>query len=144
MKTPNFMDLTVTASLKALIQNRISAQGPIPFEVFMEMALYHPDLGFFATDRLRSEKAGDFLTSPEVSDLFGETLAGVVSQERDRLGGGSFQSIVAGADSFQLIEVGAGSGSLVRSMLSKLDVEVLAVEASPAARAALRKVLPQE
>ena len=128
------MDLTVPASLKALIQNRISAEGPIPFEVFMEMALYHPDLGFFATDRLRSEKAGDFLTSPEVSDLFGETLAGFVSKERDRLGG----------DSFQLIEVGAGSGSLLRSMLSKLDVEVLAVEASPAARAALRKVLPQE
>ena len=104
MNTPNFMDLTVPASLKDVIQARISTEGPIPFEVFMEMALYHPDLGFFATDRLRSEKAGDFLTSPEVSGLFGETLAVFVSKERERIG-----------EPFQLIEVGAGSGSLLRS-----------------------------
>jgi len=127
------MDLTVPASLKDLIQNRISSVGPIPFEAFMEMALYHPDLGFFATDRLRSEKAGDFLTSPEVSGLFGETLAVFVAGERERIG-----------EPFQLIEVGAGSGSLLRTLLSKLDVEVVAVEASPAARASLADVLPQD
>jgi len=125
------MDVTVPVSLKDLIRNRISSEGPMPFETFMEMALYHPDLGFFATDRLRSEKAGDFLTSPEVSVLFGETLAVFVSEERERLG-----------DPFQLIEVGAGSGSLLRSVLSKLDVEVIAVEASPAARTALLGTLP--
>jgi SAM-dependent MidA family methyltransferase len=133
MKTPNFMDPTVPASLKALIQNRISAQGPIPFEVFMEMSLYHPDLGFFGTDRLRSEKAGDFLTSPEVSALFGESLAEFVSLERERIG-----------EPFQVVEVGAGSGSLLRSLLSKIDVEAIAIEASPAARNSLREVLPQD
>jgi len=126
------MDPTVPVSLKDLIQNRISSEGPIPFEVFMEMALYHPNLGFFASDRLRSEKAGDFLTSPEVSGLFGETLAVYVSGERQRIG-----------EPFQLVEVGAGSGSLLRSLLSRLDVEVLAIEASPAARASLRDVLPE-
>jgi SAM-dependent MidA family methyltransferase len=125
------MDQTVAASLKGLIRNRISEEGPLPFEVFMEMALYHPYLGFFSSDRLRSEKAGDFLTSPEVSGLFGETLAVYVSQERERLG-----------EPFQLVEAGAGSGSLVRSLLSKLEVEVVAVEASPAARAALLDLLP--
>ncbi|HLF61477.1 MAG TPA: SAM-dependent methyltransferase [Acidimicrobiia bacterium] len=131
MKTPNSMDPTVPLSLKDLIQNRISSEGPIPFEVFMEMALYHPDLGFFASNRLRSEMAGDFLTSPEVSALFGETLASYVSVERERIG-----------EPFRLIEVGAGSGSLLRSLLSKLDVEVLAIDASPAARASLRDVVP--
>jgi SAM-dependent MidA family methyltransferase len=125
------MDQTVPAPLKDLIQKRISEQGPLPFEVFMEMALYHPDLGFFASDRLRSEKAGDFLTSPEVSGLFGETLAVFVSRERERIG-----------EPFQLVEVGAGSGSLISSMLSKIDVEVIAVEASPAARSALGDQLP--
>jgi SAM-dependent MidA family methyltransferase len=127
------MDPTVPASLKALIQNRISAEGPIPFEVFMEMALYHPDLGFFGTDRLRSEKAGDFLTSPEVSPLFGETLAEFVSRERERIG-----------EPFQVVEAGAGSGSLLRSLLSKLKVEAIAIEASPAARTSLRDVLPKD
>jgi SAM-dependent MidA family methyltransferase len=99
----------------------------------MDMALYHPDLGFFASDRLRSEKAGDFLTSPEVSGLFGEVLARFVSQERERIG-----------DPFHLIEVGSGSGSLLRSLLSKIDVGVLAIDASPAARTALRDFLPDE
>ncbi|MEX1124786.1 MAG: SAM-dependent methyltransferase [Acidimicrobiia bacterium] len=127
------MDLTVPMSLKDLIQDRISSEGPIPFEVFMEMALYHPDLGFFASGRLRSEKAGDFLTSPEVSGLFGETLALYVSRERDRIG-----------EPFQLIEVGAGSGSLLRSLLPKLDLEVTAIDASPAARASLRDFLPDD
>jgi SAM-dependent MidA family methyltransferase len=133
MKTPNSMDLTVPVSLKDLIQNRISSEGPVPFEVFMEMALYHPNLGFFASDQLRSEKAGDFLTSPEVSGLFGETLAVYVSGERQRIG-----------EPFQLVEVGSGSGSLLRSLLSRLDVEVVAVEASPAARASLRDALPED
>ncbi len=119
--------------LKDLIQNRISRDGPIPFEVFMEMALYHPDLGFFASDRLRSEKSGDFLTSPEVSALFGETLAVFVSQESERLGA-----------PFQLVEAGAGSGSLIRPLLQKVNVEVIAVEASPAARTALRALLPDD
>lgn len=127
------MDLTVPVSLKDLIRNRISSEGPIPFEAFMEMALYHPDLSFFATDRLRSEKAGDFLTSPEVSGLFGETLAVFVARERERIG-----------EPFHLIEVGAGSGSLLRSVLSKLELDAVAVEASPAARAALRDVLTED
>jgi len=127
------MDPTVPPSLKALIQNRIFVEGPIPFEVFMEMALYHPDLGFFGSDRLRSEKAGDFLTSPEVSPLFGETLAEFVSRERERIG-----------EPFQVVEAGAGSGSLLRSMLSKLPVDAIAIEASPAARTSLREVLPQD
>jgi SAM-dependent MidA family methyltransferase len=125
------MEQTVPISLKDLIQDRISEDGPLPFEGFMDMALYHPDLGFFSSDRLRSEKSGDFLTSPEVSRLFGETLSVFVSRERDRLG-----------EPFQMVEVGAGSGSLIRALLSTLQVEVVAVEASPAARTALQNLLP--
>jgi SAM-dependent MidA family methyltransferase len=64
--------------------------------------------------------------------LFGETLAVYVSGERQRIG-----------EPFQLVEVGSGSGSLLRSLLSRLDVEVVAVEASPAARASLRDALPE-
>ncbi|MGH8914801.1 MAG: class I SAM-dependent methyltransferase [Acidimicrobiia bacterium] len=120
-------------SLKKLIKQMITAGGPIPFEEFMRLALYHPDGGFFATGKLRSEKAGDFLTSPEVSSLFGQTLAVHVKRERDRLG-----------DPFELVEVGAGSGSLLRPLLDAIEVDARAVEASPAARQALRDVLPQD
>lgn len=97
----------------------------MPFDRFMEISLYDLE-GFFGGDELRSERSGDFLTSPEVSTLFGETLAKYVDQEQARIG-----------DPFQLVEVAAGSGSLLRPMLETIEVNTLAVEASPAARARL-------
>lgn len=103
----------------------------MPFERFMEIALYDPEGGFFGSGKLRSEKAGDFLTSPEVSSMFGETLAVFVQRERERIG-----------EPFQVVEVGAGSGSLLRSLLATIDVEAVAVEASSAAREALGGFLP--
>jgi SAM-dependent MidA family methyltransferase len=103
----------------------------MPFEEFMRLALYHPDGGYFADGRLRSERAGDFLTSPEVSGLFGEMLARFVAAERNRIG-----------EPFEVVEVGAGSGSLLRSLLGSLEVVARAVEVSPAAREALSGLLP--
>ncbi|MFZ0015638.1 MAG: SAM-dependent methyltransferase [Acidimicrobiia bacterium] len=125
-------------NLKQRILAEIAAGGPMPFERFMEMALYDAE-GFFGGDRLRSDKGGDFLTSPEVSPLFGETLATWVRSVHARIG-----------DPFQVVEVAAGSGSLLRPLLAEMDVEAIAVEVSPAARAALsglaaiRERLPTE
>lgn len=109
-------------NLKNRIVEQIRSQGPMPFERFMELSLYDAD-GFFGGKTLRSEKGGDFLTSPEVSSLFGETLAEYVRGEMGRIG-----------EPFQLVEVGAGSGSLLRSLLDVVDVDAMAVETSPAAR----------
>ncbi len=95
----------------------------------MAISLYHPQ-GFFGGDVLRSDKGGDFLTSPEVSSLFGETLASHVEAERGRIG-----------EPFNVVEVGAGSGSLLESLLAAIDVPVQAIEASPAARSSLEQKL---
>ncbi len=51
----------------------------------MAAALYDPEGGFFTSKSLRSVKGGDFLTSPEVSPLFGETLAKFVDEELSTL-----------------------------------------------------------
>ena len=110
----------------------ITREGPVPFERFMELALYG-DGGFFASETLRSVKAGDFLTSPEVSSLFGETVAELVRREHERIG-----------DPFALVEVAGGSGSLLRSLLGVHPVATWAVEVSPAARAALAEVVGVE
>lgn len=112
------------------IRQRIELEGPIPFEEFQTLALYDPDGGFFSSPVLRSTRDGDFLTSPEVSPLFGATLARFVASERERLGCPS---------RFAVVEVAAGSGSLLRPLLDGLegDLEVWAVEVSQAARAAL-------
>src|SRR5688572_31995858 len=117
-------------NLQQRIRRDIVATGPIPFDVFMQLALYDPDGGFFATGKLGSERGGDFLTSPEVSALFGETLARFVEQEQERIG-----------QPFEVVEVAAGSGSLIGPLKTAIDVEVSAVEASPAAREALGALL---
>ncbi len=119
--------------MKGRIVAEIRRNGPIPFERFMELSLYDPDGGFFTGRELRSQKAGDFLTSPEVSPLFGETLAAFVRAERDRIG-----------DPFVLVEVAGGSGSLLRPLLAAEPVPAWAVEASPAAREALAGVVGEE
>ncbi len=123
-------------SLRSALIRRISKGGPIPFEDFMAAALYDPAGGFFTSRSLRSVKDGDFLTSPEVSPLFGQTLAKFVDDE-----------LLAVSDrGAVLVEVGAGSGSLLGPLLATLatPVEAWAVEASPAARQALRGVLPPD
>jgi len=116
-------------NLKQRIIEDIGANGPMPFERFMHTALYGPD-GFFGGGTLRSQKSGDFLTSPEVSSLFGETLAKYVDHVRQEIG-----------EPFRLVEVAAGSGSLLRPLLATIDVDAVTVEVSPAARRALSDIV---
>lgn len=104
------------------IREEIESRGPMPFDRFMELALYDAESGFFGSGPLRSTKSGDFLTSPEVSPWFGRTLAKAVGAPRT------------------LIEVGAGSGSLIAPLVEALPnrpQRIVAVDASPAARLAL-------
>lgn len=115
--------------MRDVIAARVAESGPLPFEEFMRLALYGEG-GFFTSSTLRSQRGGDFLTSPEVSALFGETLATLVEAERERIG-----------EPFRLVEVAGGSGSLLRSLLTAVDVEAWAVEVSPAAVEALSEVV---
>ncbi len=112
----------------------------MPFEEFMAACLYDPDGGFFATGPLRSVKEGDFLTSPEVSPWFGRMLARFVE---------SRVTSRESRDPFLVVDVGAGSGSLLKPLIDglatgdwRLATQFHAVEASPAAREALRSVVP--
>lgn len=118
-------------TLETRIIAEIRAGGPMPFERFMDLALYDPE-GFFGGSILRSDKAGDFLTSPEVSSMFGETLAIFMERERTRIG-----------EPFELVEVASGSGSLLGPLLETSKVGATAVEVSPAARQALASSLPE-
>lgn len=116
------------------IVEEIATDGPIGFDRFMELALYDRDAGYFAAGRLRSDRSGDFLTSPEVSPLFGTTLARFVDAECVRMGGPC-----------ELVEVGGGSGSLLRPLLDALvsTVDVSVVERSPAALLSITERVPE-
>lgn len=100
----------------------------------MDLALYDPAGGYFtASATLRSSEAGDFLTSPEVSPLFGATLARFVEAEMGRAG-------------LVLIEAGAGSGSLLRALVDDLSGRLdalYAVEVAAAATDRLRASVPE-
>ncbi len=62
--------------LRRLILQDIAQQGGwIPFSRFMELALYAPGLGYYTAGARKFGEAGEFVTAPEISPLFGRTLA---------------------------------------------------------------------
>lgn len=99
-----------SALLTTKISTGIDQQGGIlEFSDFMRMALYEPGLGYYMAGLQRFGWAGDFITAPELGDLFGICLARQCAEILEHLGGGS------------ILEVGAGSGALAVSILTALE-----------------------
>ncbi|MDQ3526256.1 MAG: class I SAM-dependent methyltransferase, partial [Chloroflexota bacterium] len=59
----------------SILRDEIGRAGAITFARFMEVALYHPDVGYYRTPARRPGRAGDFITAPEVHPFFGITIA---------------------------------------------------------------------
>jgi SAM-dependent MidA family methyltransferase len=83
--------------------------GAIPFSRYMELCLYSPGYGYYSAGSQKFGAAGDFVTSPEVSPLFGRCLAQTCSSVLTSLGGG------------RILEFGAGTGKLAVAMLAELE-----------------------
>jgi len=101
---------------------RIARHGSVGFDEFVEVALYHPDGGFFAAGGGAGRAGADFVTSPEVGPLFGAVVARYLDARWAELGR---------PDPFVVVEAGAGRGALAISVLA----------ASPECAPALRYVL---
>jgi len=84
-----------------------SAGGCIRFDEFMRIALYEPGLGYYLGGAIKFGRAGDFVTAPEISSLFGRCLA--------REGAGVLAQ--TGGD---ILEFGGGSGALAAGILTEL------------------------
>jgi len=96
--------------LEALIQQRIRSEGPMPFAAFMELALYHPEYGYYNNvERPRIGPSGDFLTSPETHPAFGFLLARRLLE--------LWQGLACPPE-FTVVEMGPGSGSLAGQILA--------------------------
>ena len=101
--------LAHSAKLNELIRQEIAAQGGwIPFSRFMELALYAPGLGYYTAGARKFGEAGDFITAPELSALFGRTMARQLV-ELMRL------------STPHILELGAGSGKLALDILGELE-----------------------
>jgi SAM-dependent MidA family methyltransferase len=96
--------------MRALLTRAIAdADGALPFDSYMEKALYAPGLGYYANSRRKFGEAGDFVTAPEVSPLFSQCLARQVAECLHNL------------DDSSVLEFGAGSGRMAADLLAELD-----------------------
>jgi SAM-dependent MidA family methyltransferase len=93
----------------AFIRERIKAAGGwLPFDAFMDLALYAPGLGYYSAGSTKIGRGGDFTTAPEVSDLFSRCVGRQCSEVLEK-GGGS------------ILELGAGTGRLAAAVLAELS-----------------------
>ncbi len=99
----------MSEKLQQLIAREIErAGGWLSFSRYMELALYAPGLGYYMAGARRLGRDGDFVTAPEISPLFGRTLARQVKQ-------------LAGFGLSEILEIGAGSGALAADLLLELE-----------------------
>ncbi|MDF0645430.1 MAG: SAM-dependent methyltransferase [Nitrospira sp.] len=134
------MAITGHPQLTAAIVSEITSSGPMPFVRFMDLALYHPQYGYYmrppeaGTERIGW--SGDFYTSSDVHPILGQTLARQAQQ---------IDALLGHPDPFTVVEMGPGKGLLAAHFLSACEAEgfdvwgrrlrYVLVERSPAMRA---------
>lgn len=95
-----------------MLREEIAREGRITFARFMEIAIYQPEHGYYASDEVRVGTEGDFLTGPETHPIFGWALARQIAECWELLGK---------PEAFTVREYGAGRGALASSMLTGLQ-----------------------
>ncbi|MCH8200522.1 MAG: SAM-dependent methyltransferase [Chloroflexi bacterium] len=105
-----FEPVTENAALKAAIVSAIDdAGGALPFRDFMQLALYHPTLGYYTSRREVIGRTADYVTSPELTPLFGAMLGRQLREMWERLDR---------PERFDAVEAGPGTGILARDVLA--------------------------
>ena len=110
-------------------QTIVDRGGAIPFAEYMDLALYHPQRGYYSQSTARYGRAGDFLTAPTASPWYSRVFAGILERLAGRCG------------SMVLVDLAAGDGSFLEATLAALGEgwnsvikRVVAVEQSEAMR----------
>ncbi|HEX7421966.1 MAG TPA: SAM-dependent methyltransferase [Thermoanaerobaculia bacterium] len=95
--------MPASADLAGVIRNLLR-DNDLPFRDFVELALYHPQLGYYAK---RARPEADYVTSPRLSPLFAVTLGKLVSEFTSRVDD----------ELSTVVDIGCGDGSLIHSLL---------------------------
>lgn len=128
-------------NLSDFFAQTIKTGGPISLSAYMRQCLTHPQFGYYTTRDPLARNTGDFITSPEISSVFGEMI-----------GLWLFSTYTAqkSPPRIRIIEFGPGRGTLVHDMLkvfiklykrSPIDIEINLIEASPILRQEQWKML---
>ena len=98
--------------LEVEIRRRIAMAGPMPVGQYMRLCLTHPDYGYYMT-RDPFGTHGDFITAPEISQMFGELIG---------LWAGSVWRQMGSPQEIRLVELGPGRGSMMKDALRAAHV----------------------
>jgi SAM-dependent MidA family methyltransferase len=96
------------SELRQLIEQEIRDRGPVPFSRYMELCLYHPELGYYSRNAAQFGKAGDFYTSSDVHAVFGRLLA----RQFDEM-----WRVLGSPEQIALVELGPGRGLFAQDVL---------------------------
>ncbi|MDE2308640.1 MAG: SAM-dependent methyltransferase [Xanthomonadaceae bacterium] len=95
--------------LLQLLRELIAAHGPLPFAQYMERCLYAPGLGYYSAGKTKFGAAGDFVTAPELGELFAQCVVNAIRPVLASLG-----------DEADVLELGGGSGAFAEAALRAL------------------------
>jgi SAM-dependent MidA family methyltransferase len=97
--------------LEQIIIERIRSEGPITFEAFMDMALYYPEFGYYASSASGIGRKGDFFTSSHLHPVFGAMICRQLFE--------MWQTMEKPPE-FDIVEMGAGHGYLAKDIFDYL------------------------
>ncbi len=95
-------------TLRDVIVDEIRHRGPMPFSRYMELCLYHPELGYYSRPTEQFGKGGDFYTSSDVHAVFGRLLARQFEE---------MWRVLGSPQRIGLVELGPGRGLFARDVL---------------------------
>ncbi len=99
--------------IEQILKQNIKALGPVSIKEYMSLVLYHPTLGYYSKPKIIGN-SGDFITAPEISQVFGELLAyWIILYSKNKL-----------KNEFNYLELGPGRGTLSQDIfrtILKLD-----------------------
>ncbi|MES2312015.1 MAG: SAM-dependent methyltransferase [Pseudomonadota bacterium] len=95
--------------LLQLLREQIASHGPLPFSQYMERCLYAPGLGYYSAGKTKFGAAGDFVTAPELGELFARCVINAVQPVLAMLGNDA-----------DFLELGGGSGAFAEAALKAL------------------------
>ncbi len=95
--------------LKTILLDIIKKSGPVTFQRYMALCLYHPEYGYYTQGEDRTGVEGDYFTSPDLHPIFARLVARQAVEMWDRLGSPS---------PFRWVEMGPGRGLFAQDFLA--------------------------